>query len=145
MGKRNQKETRKIGNREFRLGHYLIVTDGERTEPNYFNGMKEHLPDDIRNNINIHIATSKTNKQLVDKALEIKNKKPNINNTWIIFDKDRIDSKLFKRILKVAAKSDINIAWSNPCIEIWFLAYFGICRDFMITVIWQRPSNVLTS
>lgn len=31
----------------------------------------------------------------------------------------------FDEIIAKADKNDINVGWSNPCIEIWFFSYFG--------------------
>ena len=31
----------------------------------------------------------------------------------------------FDEIIESATKQGIHVAWSNPCIEIWFYAYFG--------------------
>ena len=37
-------------------------------------------------------------------------------------------------IIAEAENRDIKVAWSNPCIEIWFLAYYGIMPDGLTSV-----------
>ena len=59
MGRNNHSGNRKkrIGlKRESSLGYYLIITDTEETEKNYFNGLREALPADIKENIVIKVA-----------------------------------------------------------------------------------------
>ena len=42
---------------------------------------------------------------------------------WIVFNRDQVPN--FDKIIAAAERSDINVAWSNPCFEIWLFAYFG--------------------
>ena len=63
---------------------------------------------------------------------------PQFAEPWIVFDRDKV--KGFDDIIDMAINSGIGVAWSNPCIEIWFNAYFGsmpyyqdsttCCREF---------------
>ena len=39
--------------REPNLGYYLIFTDTKETERNYFEGLRDSLPLDVRNNLSI--------------------------------------------------------------------------------------------
>ena len=48
---------------------------------------------------------------------------PQYGEPWIVFDRDKV--KQFDDIIKKAVDAKINVGWSNPCIEIWFSAYFG--------------------
>ena len=40
-----------------------------------------------------------------------------------MFDRDEVPN--FDKIIKEAEEKGIGAAWSNPCLEIWFSAYFG--------------------
>jgi hypothetical protein len=40
-----------------------------------------------------------------------------------VFDRDEVLN--FDDIIKDAEKQGVTVGWSNPCIEIWFQAYFG--------------------
>lgn len=124
MGKKDRlgKLDRRSGFKPQYLGYYIIVTDGKETEPNFFNGIKEKLKDDIKNRVVIKVKTKQT-KDLIDFTLEQVSKSPNYVEPWIVFDKDEVVD--FDVLIQKAHNKEINVAWSNPCIEIMFLAYFG--------------------
>lgn len=115
-------EERKIGFRKPDLGYYYIVTDAVETEPNFFNGIKNSLPVNIKGRLVIKIKVSKTY-DMVDTILSDISKRPIVYDPWIVFDKDQVRG--FDELVNKAKSYNINVAWSNPCIEILFLAYFG--------------------
>lgn len=43
---------------------------------------------------------------------------------WIVFDKDNHPND-FDKVISSAQKNQIHIGWSDPCIEIFFHAYYG--------------------
>ena len=53
-GKRRDRSAR-FASREPILGYYLIVTDTEETEKNYFEGLKNSIPPEIRERIVIKV------------------------------------------------------------------------------------------
>jgi len=120
-GKR-KKRYQKVGSLQYRQNYYLIVTDTEKTEKNYIEGLKSSLPSEVRDKIVIRYVNEKTN-NMVDKCLEVQRMDAQYRDAWIIFDKDEVDN--FDQIITSAERKGISVAWSNPCIEIWFLAYFG--------------------
>ena len=61
--------------------------------------------------------------ELVKKAIEAATLNPQYAEVWIILDRDKVVG--FDDIIKQAKENDIKVGWSNPCIEIWFNAYFG--------------------
>ena len=123
MGKLEEREKeRKIGFRKPDLGYYYIVTDAVETEPNFFNGIKNRLPANVKGRLVLKIKVSKTY-DMVDTILSDISKKPIVYDPWIVFDKDQV--KEFDELVNKAQRNNINVAWSNPCIEILFLAYFG--------------------
>lgn len=125
MGKKERAgkiESRSIGFRKPDLGYYYIVTDAVETEPNFFNGIKENLPDKVKGRLVIKVKSSKTY-DMVDTILNDVSKSPIFYDPWIVFDRDQV--KEFDLIIGKARKYGINVGWSNPCIEILFLAYFG--------------------
>ena len=124
MGKKDRAgkiESRKIGFRKPDLGYYYIVTDAVETEPNYFSGVKENLPDNIKGRLVIKVKTSKTY-DMVDTIVSDTSKSPILYDKWIVFDRDQV--KGFDELILKAKTCEINVGWSNPCIEILFLAYF---------------------
>jgi hypothetical protein len=115
-------KVRDIGFRKPDLGYYYIVTDAVETEPNYLNGIKNTLPDRVKGRLVIKVKSSKTY-DMVETILNDISKSPIVYDPWIIFDRDQV--KEFDQIIDRAEKYRINVGWSNPCIEILFLAYFG--------------------
>ncbi|MBC8542561.1 RloB family protein [Bianquea renquensis] len=120
-GKRKDRNQR-VGTRVPELGYYLIVTDTEETEKNYFEGLRDSIPAELKDRLVIKVEKTKT-VELVERALELANMEPQYRIPWIVFDRDQV--KDFDDIIQAAEKSGIGAGWSNPCFEIWMYAYFG--------------------
>ncbi|MBQ9009923.1 MAG: RloB domain-containing protein [Clostridia bacterium] len=121
-GKRRDRNSR-LATREPILGYYLIVTDTDETEKNYFEGLKKSIPDKYRNRIVIRVEKAKTTYSLVERTNELCSASAQQRIPWIVFDRDQV--KDFDGIIREAEKNEINVGWSNPCFEIWLYAYFG--------------------
>ena len=121
-GKRKDRNAR-FATREPVLGYYLIVTDTEETEKNYFEGLKNSIPAEIRDRIVIRVEKAKTTYGLVERTLELCSTQAQKRIPWIVFDRDQV--KDFDGIIREARYNDIQVGWSNPCFEIWMFAYFG--------------------
>ena len=119
--RRNRNE--RVGTRNPVLGYYLIVTDAEETEKNYFNGLKESIPAEMRDRLVVKVLKAKTTYNLVEYAKELCEGEAQQRIPWIVFDRDEV--KDFDGIINQAASSDIGVGWSNPCFEIWLYAYYG--------------------
>jgi hypothetical protein len=109
--------------RVFKLGNYIIVTDTEATEKNYLEALRDSIPLEMRSNLNIQVISKIRTQKLIDECIEIANRQPQYGTLWIVFDKDLVLN--FDEIIRQAKEQKINVGWSNPCIEIWFNAYFG--------------------
>ena len=105
------------------LGFYCIFTDTKETEENYFDGLKISLPESIRERIEIKVFSKIKTEKLLESAQEVITQSSQYYQPWIVFDRDRV--KNFDIIISNAEKAGIKVAWSNPCLEIWFLAYLG--------------------
>lgn len=121
-GNRKSRNIR-IGSRKMDLGYYLIVTDAEKTEKNYINGLRNSLPTSLQGRIEIKVVTVKKTDNLVAECKRLAAQEAQYSEPWIMFDRDQV--KRFDEIIKSAYDSKIKVAWSNPCIEVWFAAYFG--------------------
>lgn len=104
------------------LGYYLIVTDTEGTERVYFNGLRDSIRDVVGDKIVIKVVETQ-NRNMIKEAKEFLSELPQYAEPWIVFDRDKI--KNFDKIIEDAENLGVKVAWSNPCIEIWFNAYFG--------------------
>ena len=111
-----------IPKRTYELGYYCVVTDTKETEKNYLYGLRESLPNNVQNKLNIQVVSTET-KDLFEEASRLKNLNPQYSQTWIVFDRDRVTA--FDAIIEQADADGIKVGWSNPCIEIWFHAYYG--------------------
>jgi hypothetical protein len=120
---------RKVDARTIRI-YYLIVTEGEKTEPNYFEGIKQDLPKGILNAVKIEIeGTGRNTQSLLDEALRLKeefSKKSMlpIDRLWIVFDRDSFPAGDFNNAINRATALGIECAWSNEAFELWYLLHF---------------------
>lgn len=117
----NRKSRSELSKRVPDLGYYFIATDTKETERNYLHGLRDSLPLEKRNRIVIKVVETET-KGLIA-ACEQADVDPQYRECWIMFDKDQVAG--FDAIIQEAEQKGIRAAWSNPCLEIWFLAYFG--------------------
>lgn len=117
-----QDRNRRVGTRVPDLGYYLIVTDTKETEKNYFEGLKENIPAELRDRLVIKVQRADVI-DLVKTAKEFGDQDPQYRIPCIVFDRDQV--KHFDQIIQSADKEGVKVGWSNPCIEIWFFAYFG--------------------
>ena len=120
-GKRKDRNQR-VGTRVPELGYYLIVTDTKETEKNYFEGMRDSIPKDLKDRLVIKVEKAKT-VEMIERVREIVDKESQYRIPWIVFDRDQV--KDFDDIIQMAEKSGVGVGWSNPCFEIWLYAYFG--------------------
>ena len=104
------------------LGYYFIVTDTKETEQNYMFGLRDSIPEHLRGKLVIKVVKTKT-RDLVDEARNQASLCPQYGEPWIVFDRDQV--KDFDEIIARADAYEINVGWTNPCIEEWFSAYFG--------------------
>ncbi|MCI7466311.1 MAG: RloB family protein [Bacteroidales bacterium] len=98
---------------------FLIVCEGERTEPNYFKALTkgiESIHCEIR-------GKGKNTKSLVKEAITLKANN-DFDKIWVVFDKDEVPDNDFNDAIKKAEKNGIECAWSNAAFELWFLYHF---------------------
>lgn len=140
MNRRGRRNQRRTNSRKPELGYYIIITDAEETEKNYFNGLREALPDPYKQKIVIKTKKTET-RNLVNSAINELQDSPNYAQPWIVFDRDRVTN--FDQIIEEAQKKHIEVGWSNPCFEIWFFAYFGKMPNLPTSVECCRRFNIL--
>ncbi len=116
---------RKQGIREIKQS-FLIVCEGECTEPDYFKAFR------------LTTATVKTIGQamntisLVHKAISIRDadklKRKVYDQCWVVFDKDDFPANDFNMAIKLAESNGFMVAYSNQSFEFWFLLHFNLYR-----------------
>jgi hypothetical protein len=117
-----QNRSRQVFNRTPDLGYYFIVTDAKETEINYLQGLRASVPQALQSRLVIKVIRASVG-EMLDKCSERTAEEKQYREPWIVFDRDQITD--FDQILIDAKNRGVSVGWSNPCIEIWFHAYFG--------------------
>lgn len=129
--RRRVRMERKYEFRNPNINSYLIVTEGECTEPLYFNGLKEQIDRKIGGRIDImqkpqiKISGEGSGTSQLIKAAEkiIKNAKVIYQNVWIVLDKD--DFQDFDKAIRDGMNKGYKMAWSNQAFEYWLYLHFA--------------------
>lgn len=103
---------------------FLIVCEGERTEPNYFEAFR--VPKEVMD----VIGEGDNTISLVRKAITHR-EEGNYDQVWVVMDKDDFPVENFNSALSLARGEGINVAYSNEAFELWYLLHF----DFHNTAI----------
>lgn len=128
--RREARTQRKHEYKTTKANSYLIITEGERTEPFYFKGMQKLIQEKVggvvdiieQPLIDVHGEGCSTTR-LVEVADQIiKDAKIIYQNVWIVFDKDDFDD--FDQAIQEAINRGYNVAWSNQSFEYWLYLHF---------------------
>lgn len=115
---------------------YYIFCEGERTEPNYFLGFKKLIEyNPIYKDLvllEIEPCAAET-LRVLEKAEEyVRKNKIRKGQIWCVYDKDSFPAEHFNKVEKRMENlnkenKDIQYhsAWSNECIEFWFILHFA--------------------
>ncbi len=129
--KRKTKTAQAHGRKKAKQASYdrvLIVCEGQKTEPNYFMGLRRALG---LNPANVVIDDRKNGldpKKLVEYALELYKKDSDFNDVFCVFDKDKHTTyaaaldKIKATRMKPGTK--LHPITSIPCFEVWILLHF---------------------
>jgi hypothetical protein len=98
---------------------FLIVCEGEKTEPNYFR--KYRVPKFVVEVLGIGGNTI----TVVEAAIKLKKAgKQDFDQLWCVFDRDSFPAGRFNAALELARQNDIRVAYSNEAFELWYLLHF---------------------
>lgn len=120
-----RKEVESIPERKY----YLIVTEGERTEPYYFNYFKNFLPRQLVSTITISGEGDNT-VNIVQKSIILREERrknillPDFDEVWAVYDKDDFPAQRFNKAVKLAIDAGIKSAHSNQAFELWYILHF---------------------
>ena len=107
----------------------LILCEGEQTEPNYFNGIKQFEHKNLRD-IALEVEIGKTEKNtpfelvetIVQKQKEQKKRRNSYDELWVVFDKD--GHPKMNEAFQAAKRDDVYVIFSSICFEYWILLHF---------------------
>lgn len=135
MKRNNQvRRGRESKSRKLNPPRFLIVSEGTKTEPNYFKGLKNQL--NIKNNDRlvyknvlpiIEVEGKGYNTlSLVDAVLEIVKKSAiEYEKVFCVFDRDSFPKDDFNNAILKCYKRNIVPLYSNECFELWILLHFN--------------------
>ncbi|MDD5956598.1 MAG: RloB family protein [Lachnospiraceae bacterium] len=117
--------------KETKPDSFLIVTEGTRTEPNYFSGLKRRIEEkygstvDIQEMPEIDIrGEGMATERLIEAAdIYVSQGKVMYQNVWLVFDKD--DFPDFDEAIEEGHKRGYRVAWSNQSFEYWLFLHFS--------------------
>ena len=124
--------------------YHLIVTEGTKTEPLYFNGLKAEIEKAenglYRNRIEVSGQGTSCLKLLEDAERLVKANPGKYDHVWLVFDKDDFPEEAFDNTLfRCQALNRQNpegiqyhALWSNQCIELWFLLHYDYFHSDII-------------
>lgn len=130
------KKKRRMEYLEKREYRYYIFCEGEQTEPLYFESFKQLIEENpiYREMVLIHIEPCGAETMRVIGMAEEYVHKNNITKgqIWCVYDKDSFPPERFNGVAErtVSLNNDnsdlqYHVAWSNECIEFWFLLHFA--------------------
>lgn len=116
----------------------LIVCEGQKTEPNYFNQLRIHLGILKERVVIVGRKSGLDPMSLVEYALDEFNKEPDFDRVYCVFDRDKHTT--FKAAVdkihatKLKNKATIQAITSTPCFELWLLLHFEYTAQSFSTV-----------
>ncbi len=115
---------RKVATRD-KIVRFLVVCEGERTEPNYFKELVKDKYSEVRAEEIVGEGLSTC--ALVKKTAEIRERLEHqrqlkFDRVWVVFDKD--DFNDFNEAIALAERKGYGAAWSNEAFELWYLLHF---------------------
>lgn len=130
---KKRREERKKRRHEYKTpkaNSFLIITEGERTEPLYFKGLQRVIKEKVGGMIEVVEAPlidiygegCSTGKLIEVAERIVKEAKVIYQNIWVVFDKD--DFEDFDQAVKQGKDKGYNIAWSNQAFEYWLYLHF---------------------
>lgn len=134
--RRRSYSDRKVGVREF-VPRFLIVCEGEKTEPNYFRSFR------VPGHVEVVVqGTGYNTVSLVRVAIGLKDT-GDYDQIWCVFDRDSFPAESFNEAISLADRKGVKVAYSNEAFELWYLLHFdflhtGISRADYITKLEEK-------
>ncbi|BAZ04940.1 RloB family protein [Calothrix sp. NIES-3974] len=110
--------SRKVDTKEVRQ-RFLIVCEGEKTEPNYFRSFR--VPKNVAE-IDVK-GLGKNPSKLVNFAKEL-NQQEEYDQVWCVFDRDSWTPEDFNNAINNAENQGFQVAYSNEAFELWYVLHF---------------------
>jgi hypothetical protein len=127
---------RKQNTKEVKV-YFLIVCEGEKTEPNYFKSFKTNVKSFIYTIDTL--GEGSNTKDLVKRTIKARNNSSQIyDSVWAVFDKDSFSPNNFNDAIQLASNEGIKVGWSNEAFELWYLLHFQYRNTAMSRADYKR-------
>lgn len=135
-GMEKWKKKRRQEHMEQKLYRYYIFCEGQQTEPSYFAEFKKLIEENpvYKDMVLIEIEPCQAETMRVIGMAEdyVKKNKLKKGQIWCVYDKDSFPAEHFNSVVERAESLNkenpelqYHTAWSNECIEFWFLLHFA--------------------
>ena len=138
----SQEKKRSIGTKSKQV-FILIVTEGTKTEPNYFEAIRAKFPRGLIDTVDIQ-GTAKNTLTIIEECVRLRNLAKTdrhriYDEVWAVFDRDSFPDRNFNNAINRAEnlKEKINCAWSNQAFELWYLLHFQFVDSGMTRTQYQ--------
>lgn len=136
--------------------YHLIVTEGTKTEPAYFQSIKDIINAQYREKVHLDIYGEGSNTlTLFEKAKRRALDNPNgYRHVWVVYDTDDFPAEYIDKTVTLCeqatdeakGETQYHAIWSNQCIELWFLLHFSYMQsDLHRSEYWTKISDCLSS
>lgn len=121
---------------EQKESRYYIFCEGQQTEPQYFNGFKKYIESNpiYKDMVLIEIEPcgAETMRVIAQAEDYVRKNKITKGQIWCVYDKDSFPAERFNGVIERAEALNAQNeavqyrpAWSNECIEFWFILHFS--------------------
>lgn len=128
MTKKPPKRFERKTNYKLPRKRFLIVCEGEKTEPNYFEAFRKIGRDTKTASIEIR-AEGAVSVTVVKRAKKLKDEGDyGEDEVWCVFDRDakreNNNQQNFNEAIRLAMENQVNLAISNDAFELWYLLHY---------------------
>ena len=117
--------------------YHLIVSEGTKTEPNYFNEIKTIINQKYKGRIQLEVhGTGDNTTFLFERTKSFVDNSPNrFKHVWIVYDTDDFPRDKINEVPKLCEQENrtseccYHAIWSNQCIELWYLLHFSFMQS----------------
>ncbi len=142
--RRAERQQRRHEYRTPKANSYLIVTEGEKTEPFYFKGIQKHIERKIGGRIDVVPAPTIeiqgegcSTGELIERTDKlVKEAKIIYQNIWVVFDKD--DFEDFDQAIAAGMNRGYKVAWTNQAFEYWLYLHFYYSDAALHRDLWRE-------
>lgn len=134
--------------------YHLIVTEGTKTEPQYFQTIKDIINQKYRRRIQLDIYGEGDNTiGLFEKARNraVGNRAVIYKHVWVVYDTDDFPAEHINKTVELCdtesnEETIYHAIWSNQCIELWYLLHFCYFQsDIAREGYWSKLSDWMKS